>query len=38
MGQKLKHAPISLQMVSNCLSHDKYSKNVLFNASPLLSF
>ena len=28
MGQKLKHTPISLQIVSNCLSCHKDSKNV----------
>ena len=28
MGRKLKHAPISLQIVSNCLSCHKDSKNV----------
>ena len=28
MGQKLKHAPISLKIVSNCLSCHKDSKNV----------
>ena len=28
MGQKLKHVPISLKMVSNCLSCHKDSKNV----------
>ena len=30
MGQKLNHAPISLKIVSNCLSCDKNSKNVQF--------
>ena len=40
VGQKLKHTPISLKVVSNCLFCHKDSKNVglLFNASPMLSF
>ena len=40
VGQKLKHAPISLKIRSNCLSCHKDSKNVYskFNASPMLGF
>ena len=38
MGTKLKHAPISLKIMSNCLSCHKDSKKVLFDASPMLSF
>ena len=37
-GKKLKHAPISLKIVSNCLSCHTDSKNALFDASPMLRF